>query len=1094
MATEDINRRVESLTNKKVEPGQEVQELQKTQNELINISNEQRNNLNQARVESGMEVQNNQNLSQAATLMATGGIAGAALQQQVQGFNPQTQALLSKYGVGKPKSESVTTRNTQVSPQKVTINNTTNTTTTNNVQVSQPSIPISSPQIAMKSSDQSEGRLKAWLTGVFASQNEKAAIREKEYQKREWSLSRSTNKLMRRLETLGSTFAEKLDPRRTSSTLGNQLKTIFFLLGFQYIANNWKKILEFSRKVEKFFTEDGYKKLYHNIKGALSGFIKEDLVPFLGGNEGESLGDTLKKLFFDLGDRIADRFDMLLKSRADAVKAIEFPEVDLSDIGGTLKSLGVYLGNILGAIVSGSDSLNSAIGSQISQEGVSKIKGEDANGQFRGSYSSLSSAQGFDNTSLGDASIAQGGDLRQSKLEDKHLRPDGKLANNTVASIIQSNSVESLVNDINTPEVHTSGVMVGLSNLENSAIRNKSTLVSEEFLNKLRPLGIKPEDLNLDSKKEVYKFIRREKTEDELKAEGADIKHEAEKQALKQGAVGGATAHVVGMNDLGKTVSTAHGALIGYGWGAVKGAWNKIFGNKYTLDMVPENHPGVGENIKVSTGKRDERGYLINEDKSKFNYYRLTPEDFDKIKLAIKKKAGMSDKLKFSFDTSDRYSVQALDNLLLEIKKNNIKSKKGFFLANGFNEKSYNEYLGSVKRSTLDKWDTYDQLKIREREREAEFDHEHKDDRVDRVVDNSVELYDKARTKAEETWNDFTSKFKPRSHRASSASFNPNGDSTAFVKTMLPTYQTILAEKGFDPKFSTLLVAQDALESGWGKKVTGTFNFGGIKVDRKNKGKGSMVATTEYINGVETPVVDEFVNFDSPEHYAEYHVNFLNRDRYKVFSADSISSAINRIMKGGYATDPRYKDSLSNVVDTVTNIVSNLPTEAELTNFTPIDEGNSSDHATIVSGTEDSGISPTLPLPQTEYNYSSQSGIEAPWLVKITDPLTTRPNFRAEISESRVSSPILNVPPSKTVTEALADFRKSGDMKEMLSKVVSIKDTLDSQSRIMANLSTAVLALGNVAAKKGNTVVNNYSGSGKQSAPGYTTPPGSGVM
>ena len=94
MAVEDINKRVRAMSEKEVEKGQEMQEIQKSQAELLNINNERRNNLNTARVESAMEAENNQNLAQAATMMAAGLGGGMALQQQVQGFNPQTQALL----------------------------------------------------------------------------------------------------------------------------------------------------------------------------------------------------------------------------------------------------------------------------------------------------------------------------------------------------------------------------------------------------------------------------------------------------------------------------------------------------------------------------------------------------------------------------------------------------------------------------------------------------------------------------------------------------------------------------------------------------------------------------------------------------------------------------------------------------------------------------------------------------------------------------------------------------------------------------------------------------------------------------------------
>jgi flagellum-specific peptidoglycan hydrolase FlgJ len=56
---------------------------------------------------------------------------------------------------------------------------------------------------------------------------------------------------------------------------------------------------------------------------------------------------------------------------------------------------------------------------------------------------------------------------------------------------------------------------------------------------------------------------------------------------------------------------------------------------------------------------------------------------------------------------------------------------------------------------------------------------------------------------------------------------------------MTNAYVTELQRRGYDPAFAEYLVAQDALESGWGKHQSGKNNFGGIK------GKGSTRQTKE---------------------------------------------------------------------------------------------------------------------------------------------------------------------------------------------------------------------------------------------------------
>lgn len=80
---------------------------------------------------------------------------------------------------------------------------------------------------------------------------------------------------------------------------------------------------------------------------------------------------------------------------------------------------------------------------------------------------------------------------------------------------------------------------------------------------------------------------------------------------------------------------------------------------------------------------------------------------------------------------------------------------------------------------------------------------------------------------------------------------------------------------GFDHVTSITLTAQDALESGWGNKLTGTHNYGGIK------GKGTRVLTHEYVHGKKVPVYAEFRNFKDEDDYTRSKAQLL-RTRYKI--------------------------------------------------------------------------------------------------------------------------------------------------------------------------------------------------------------------
>jgi flagellum-specific peptidoglycan hydrolase FlgJ len=135
-------------------------------------------------------------------------------------------------------------------------------------------------------------------------------------------------------------------------------------------------------------------------------------------------------------------------------------------------------------------------------------------------------------------------------------------------------------------------------------------------------------------------------------------------------------------------------------------------------------------------------------------------------------------------------------------------------------------------------------------------------------------------------------------------SFHSKND---FISTMIPIYETILRKKGINPDFAKSLVAQDGLESAWGSKPSGRYNFGGIK------GKGTIRKTREVINGNNIYLNDSFKDFNSLEDYANYKVDLLNNSRYKAFSG-GVNDFASKVHNGGYATDPNYSRILNNII------------------------------------------------------------------------------------------------------------------------------------------------------------------------------------
>lgn len=140
-----------------------------------------------------------------------------------------------------------------------------------------------------------------------------------------------------------------------------------------------------------------------------------------------------------------------------------------------------------------------------------------------------------------------------------------------------------------------------------------------------------------------------------------------------------------------------------------------------------------------------------------------------------------------------------------------------------------------------------------------------------------------------------------------------------FIATMLPMAQEAAARIGVDPK---VLVAQAALETGWGKSVLrqgdggSSHNLFNIKAGSSWKGDTTRAVTAEYEGG---QVVKETAQFRSYDSFADsFHdlVNLLqNNDRYQdvVKSADNPEQFVKELQKAGYATDPHYASKIASI-------------------------------------------------------------------------------------------------------------------------------------------------------------------------------------
>lgn len=123
------------------------------------------------------------------------------------------------------------------------------------------------------------------------------------------------------------------------------------------------------------------------------------------------------------------------------------------------------------------------------------------------------------------------------------------------------------------------------------------------------------------------------------------------------------------------------------------------------------------------------------------------------------------------------------------------------------------------------------------------------------------------------------------------------------------------ARKAGDPH-PEIVGAQWALESDWGRKESGKFNFFGIKA-RKGE-PGTIVATHEVLKGKRVAMPDKFKDYNSLEDGITGRVNFmLENPRYRkagYFDAQTPYEAANALLRGVYATDPHYPAGLMKIL------------------------------------------------------------------------------------------------------------------------------------------------------------------------------------
>ena len=485
---------------------------------------------------------------------------------------------------------------------------------------------------------------------------------------------------------------------------------------------------------------------------------------------------------------------------------------------------------------------------------------------------------------------------------------------------------------------------------------------------------------------------------------------------------------------------------------------NKWVANKYTYELVPLDAPVTGEKRKDGT--------VIG-----YEYPVIDKKVIDTIRQNI---GGGT-----SFELSDKDYTTNVQSYL-ENKFEGSQRPKIYDLKTGEQASNYDMDIDNVYKDL-------DNVIKNSKKRSDELKNDIENSPMKRVGEHMSNTIDSVK-------DYFSGKIKKYPALAK--------NQKEFVDKMRAVYKDVLMKKGIDTKYADVLTAQSALESAWGKSQSGKFNFSGIKADKDDIDKGlyTVCKTTEYENGVEKKIYDKFRDFKSLEDFAEYKVNFVNRDRYKAFDGDSINDYINRVVKGGYATAPNYGEILA---DTVKNIQSNYPDES-LENPPVINDIIKPTTSPDASGTyladNNSSIS-TIPDNYVEqktdkgssiptYDWSTagvnsfgsdsglimaQSSILAPEKVTPTTP-TSEKSIPGNTSESAGRELIADA--EKDRTEDL--YIKVSDINE---NIKLLSKTSIAQAEAINNVSTAIASL-----KFGGNI-NMGGGDGRTKVQSITTPP-----
>ncbi|MDX8000265.1 flagellar assembly peptidoglycan hydrolase FlgJ [Xenorhabdus sp. Reich] len=162
------------------------------------------------------------------------------------------------------------------------------------------------------------------------------------------------------------------------------------------------------------------------------------------------------------------------------------------------------------------------------------------------------------------------------------------------------------------------------------------------------------------------------------------------------------------------------------------------------------------------------------------------------------------------------------------------------------------------------------------------------------------------------------------------AQLKPLPMNSANFVSMLSLPAQLASQKSGIPHL--LIIAQAALESGWGQREILTaegkpsHNLFGIKAGKYWKGSVTNIMTTEYIDGEPKKIQDSFRVYGSYVEAITDYVKLLTENpRYaKVAQSTTAEQGAYSLQDAGYATDPGYAKKLVSLIQQLQNTGSQM--------------------------------------------------------------------------------------------------------------------------------------------------------------------------